>query len=94
MIQKKNITRLEQGTHTHANETVDLTELVKNVCKDQPYPPERLICRTEPAIHVQADEALIMRLLQNLIDNGFKYGKPEGHVWVSLERDSNEVRNR
>ena len=28
--------------------------------------------------------ALLARLLQNLIDNGFAYGKPQGHVWVTL----------
>ena len=37
------------------------------------------------------DAALLTRLLQNLIDNGFKYGKPGGHVWVSLRREAGEV---
>lgn len=85
------ITRLEQGTRIRPNKTVNLTKIVETVCKDQPYTQERLICQAEPEIHVQADESLIIRLLQNLIDNGFKYGKPEGHVWVSLERDSKEI---
>lgn len=42
-------------------------------------------------MRARVDSALITRLLQNLIDNGFKYGKPEGHVWVDLGRRVGEI---
>ncbi len=86
------ITRLEQGTRAVMNKTVDLTQLVEAVCREQIRAPGRLICQATPGIFAQVDESLITRLLQNLIDNGFKYGKPEGHVWVSLDQDNNEIR--
>ncbi len=86
------ITRLEQGEATIADKTVDLTQLVETVCREQPYPPERLFCEAEPGISAQADPSLLTRLLQNLIDNGFKYGKPGGNVWVSLDRYDGEIR--
>ncbi len=85
------ITRLEQGERATVAR-VDLTQLVEMVCKEQPYPKERLICLAKPGIFASVDENLITRLLQNLIDNGFKYGKPEGHVWVSLEQSDKEIR--
>src|SRR5581483_5654723 len=35
-----------------------------------------------PAVTGDRDE--LIRLLQNLIHNAIKYGKPDGHVWVRL----------
>ncbi len=40
---------------------------------------------------VRGDAALLTRLLRNLIDNGFKYGRPDGHVWVSVSEENGEI---
>ncbi len=40
---------------------------------------------------VRGDADLLTRLLRNLIDNGFKYGRPGGHVWVSVSAENGEV---
>ena len=40
---------------------------------------------------IRGDAALLTRLLRNLIDNGFKYGRPDGHVWVSVSEENGEV---
>ncbi len=85
------ITRLDQGTGVARQEQVDLADLVKTVCQEQPYPPERLFCEVQSGVRARVDSALITRLLQNLIDNGFKYGKPEGHVWVDLGWRDGEI---
>ena len=37
-------------------------------------------------VFVRADAALLSRLVQNLVDNALKYGKPDGHVWVCVGR--------
>lgn len=88
------ITRLDQGTEQAKLTRLNLSELVEQVCAEQPCPRERLLTEAEPGIFVQGDGALLTRLLQNLIDNGFKYGRPEGHVWVELRRGEDEVRLR
>lgn len=85
------ITRLDQGTGIARQEQVDLTGLVETVCREQNNPPDRLLWEIQPGISARVDSALIARLLQNLIDNGFKYGKPEGHVWVTLRRNNGEI---
>ncbi len=85
------ITRLDQGTDMVHRERVDLSELVQNICREQTYPPQRLLPEVEPGITARVDAALLTRLLQNLIDNGFKYGKEGGHVWVSLRQAADEV---
>ena len=88
------ITRLDQGTEQAKLTRLNLSELVEQVCAEQPCPRERLLTEAEPGIFVQGDGALLTHLLQNLIDNGFKYGRPEGHVWVELRRGEDEVRLR
>ena len=40
---------------------------------------------------VEADPSLLARLLRNLVENGFKYGRPDGHVWISAAKEGGEV---
>ena len=86
------ITRLDQGTEGLRLEPLDLAALVEGVCAEQPYPRQRLFCQVGGAVWVRGDAGLLRRLLQNLIDNGFKYGTPQGHVWVTLEGTGNTAR--
>ena len=88
------ITRLDQGTESVRLEGLDLTALVESVCAEQPWPGDRLLVEAQAGVTVRGDGALLTRLLQNLIDNGFKYGKPGGRVWVELSRAEEEVRLR
>lgn len=85
------ITRLDQGTELARRERVDLAALAREVCAEGPWPQDRLTLEGGEPIFVQVDRALIARLLQNLIDNGFKYGKPGGGVWVTLRRQGGEA---
>ena len=83
------ITRLDQGTELARRERVDLAALARDVCRAlAPGSPD--LGGREP-VFAQVDRALIARLLQNLIDNGFKYGKPGGGVWVTLRRQGGEA---
>ena len=40
---------------------------------------------------VRGDRLLLTRLIQNLLDNAYKYGKPGGSVWLSLRREGGQV---
>ena len=31
-------------------------------------------------------------MLTNLISNAYRYGRPNGHIWVSLRRDGQQIR--
>ncbi len=52
-----------------------------------------LLSNVEDDIFVEADEALLLSAITNLISNGIKYGKESGHVSVSADRlgDKTEI---
>lgn len=85
------MTRLDQGTELARMESVDLGELLRSLCDDQAYDRERLTLEFPPGLTARGDPALLSRLVQNLIENAFKYGKPEGHVWISVRKQEKEI---
>lgn len=52
----------------------------------------RLEVTAPPELAVRADPKALDQILVNLIDNGVKYTRPEGHVWVEARRDGDGVR--
>jgi len=85
------MTRLEQGTELPDMKEVDVCALTAEIAAEYPQFGLRLQTDLKDSIIIRGDPALLSRLLRNLIDNAFKYGKPEGHVWVSVEKTHSEV---
>lgn len=85
------ITRLDQGTETIRFQTLDLGVLAEALCEEQEWDPARLSLDIRQETVVQGDPVLLRRLLGNLVDNAFKYGKPDGHVWLTVSRQGGEV---
>ena len=85
------MTRLDQGTEKLNMELLDLSALAEELCRDQGDRSARIITDIAPGTKVRGDRLLLVRLVQNLLDNAYKYGKPEGRVWLSLRRDEGEV---
>lgn len=85
------ITRLDQSAGQTQMEPVHLGELLRSLCEELSYGRGRLALEVKEEAAVMANTDLLSRLVQNLIDNAFKYGRKEGHVWVSADRKENEV---
>lgn len=87
------MTRLEQGTQRVVFEQADLSELVEVVCAEQPVSEKGIVLETDLQMDVEAwfDITLMSRLLQNLLNNATRYGRENGHIWVTLRRNGDEV---
>ena len=84
------MTRLDQGTEGARLEQVDLGVLVEGLIRERGYEEDKLFLSVSPGVKVRGDGALLSRLTENLVENAFKYGKPEGHVWVTVKSQGEE----
>lgn len=83
------ITRLDQGTQKVNWEYADLSDLVTVICDEQTMVARRGIrigCAAEPDIYIDMDVFLMSRVVQNLLDNAFKFGVDGGWIHVALRR--------
>ena len=87
------MTRLEQGTLRASMEKADLSELVEILCREQPELPNGITLEAEiqPELRAWFDVTLMSRLLQNLLDNAARYGRENGHIWVTLRREDDGI---
>ena len=86
-----NMTRLDQKTAPVQFENINLIELAEAICQDRILENKRLTYTLQQDISIKGDSILLTRLIQNLLDNAFKYGKPDGQVHLSLSRDEKET---
>ena len=87
--------RLEQGPQRPELTATDLSELTRELCEEQRLLAVNGITLTaeiEADIRVTTDRGLFCRALTNLISNAYRYGRPNGHIWVSLRRDGQQIR--
>ena len=85
------MTRLDQGVESAASERVELGTLVSDTLDGQDFDASRLTVDAQDGAWVIGDSSLLTVLLKNLVTNAFKYGKPDGHVWVTVSTKDREV---
>ncbi|MDD3334545.1 MAG: ATP-binding protein [Eubacteriales bacterium] len=89
------LSKLDEGYVAGRQEAVELLGLVMQVGEEmEPLAKERNV-----ALHISGDEAsvqgdpvLLDEMLRNLLENGVKYNKPDGQVWVRIENEGKTVR--
>lgn len=82
-------TRMESDEQKYVKTEIDFSSCIKTVCEDLSVIPEKNItlCEDiEPGITVFGNVSLLTRLTSNLISNAYRYGKEDGHIWVSLKK--------
>ena len=87
------ISRITQGKIRLALETLSLGDAVAGVVNaTEHYRRERrqelILALPKEPMHVRADAARIDQILGNLFINAAKFTPADGHVWVSVERES------
>lgn len=88
------ITRLQQGTEKYPLKKSDLSEFI-TLAAEEFIPSEkrgiRLETEIEDGIECSFNPSLISRVVYNLLQNGYKYGKENGYVQLKLHRDGGDA---
>lgn len=86
--------RMETNAEYYSKESVNLSETVSAVCEDMAMiKPNGITLEYEVQsdISVLGNAALLTRLVSNLIDNAYRYGKADGKTSVTLTQDTENI---
>ncbi|MCD7905296.1 MAG: HAMP domain-containing histidine kinase [Clostridiales bacterium] len=87
-------TRLELHPERYEKNEINLTEFVEDTCGDLAIIAEKgieLSCDVQRNIYFKGNKGLLTRLLSNLINNAYRYGKDGGFIKVSLKSEENNI---
>ncbi|MGN0170718.1 MAG: sensor histidine kinase [Lachnospiraceae bacterium] len=86
--------RLETGAERYIKAELNLSELVSQVCSDMALIREKGINLTwsvQEHLYFYGNQELLTRLLSNLINNAYRYGRENGHIAVTLAANEKEL---
>ena len=81
------LTRLQQGTTRYPLQKADLSSFAAACCEEFMPADDRGITLTtdiQPEVQTTFNPSLMQRALYNLLQNAYKYGKPGGHITVTV----------
>ncbi len=87
-------TRLESSVERYPKQEIDLSQLVDSVCLDSAIIQDKdieLQWESAADIKINGNIELLTRLLNNLISNAYRYGKENGHIFVSLAKTDEQI---
>ena len=90
------LSRADQGREKLNMEEIDFSELSEMVAEEYAEIARNkgisLKAQIEPGLHLTADETLMIRLWGNLLQNAVNYGRSDGHIWISVQKEGNTIR--
>lgn len=88
------LTRMQHGTDRYPMKESDLSEFVEACCGEF-MPAERrgisLQLDIQPMVIAVYNPSLMSRVVQNLLQNAYKYGKENGHILLSLKKEDGKA---
>lgn len=90
-------TRMEQRPEQYVLDPLDLSAVVAEIAEQMSFLGTNgieLTAKIAPAVEISGNALLISRLVQNLISNAYRYGKPNGHIEVALAVEKEAENNQ
>lgn len=87
-------TRMEQNTESANFDEVNISELVSSTCEEQSMIAQKEIILSAdivPEIRMRAERQMFTRMLINLIQNVYRYGKENGTIHVCLKKEASSI---
>ena len=84
------LTRMQHGTDRYPLKEGDLSAFIQAAGEDFIPADSRgitLETHIEPGVTAKYNPSLIARVVQNLLQNAYKYGRPDGHIRLSLNSE-------
>lgn len=76
-------------------EKIELSELLEQIAQEMEIRCEEkgiaVVRDIEKGICCRCDELLMIRMLTNLLENAMRYGRENGHIWLSLCRREGKI---
>lgn len=88
------LTRMQQGTDRYPLRRGDLSEFVQACCEEfVPAQPRDIVLTADiaPGVEAEYNHALISRVVLNLLQNAYKYGRENGTVNVTLRAEGDNA---
>ena len=89
------LARMERGKQKLKLEYIDLSELIEMTIETQISSANtkniKFITKIAPAIYVNIDEMMIIRVFTNLISNAICYGKRDGTITIELFSENDKI---
>ncbi len=87
--------RGQANLHLEALNFSELTEMVSEQIRETAEKRQiQVFTDIQPDLLLRGDETMLMRMLLNLMENGVKYGREGGHLWVHLEKQGRDIVGR
>ena len=87
-------TRIDQRPELYPFEALSLSQIVKEVI-GQPVSEENkgitVSAELTEDIKISGNPELVRRLIQNLLSNAYRYGRENGHIWITLHSDNGKA---
>ena len=82
---------MEQGIEATKMKSLDFSDLVHHLSKEQYWDTSRLIINTSQNVFVNGNPELLGRLITNLVENAFKYSPKNSPVHLNISSNTKEA---